>query len=84
MPDKALEMARNVSIHLHGRAGKFVKMHLYFANKWIMLSEVTFESDVLYDGNYTEELRLDAFDDEDDFVKYGNSDLSLNSLETSE
>lgn len=82
MPDKVMEVARNVSIHLHGRAAKFVKMHLYFANKWIMLSEITFESDVVFEGNFTEELELDAVDD-DVFVKFGNSDLNLNSLETS-
>ena len=84
MPDKVLEIARNVSIHLHGRVGKFVKIHLFFSNKWIMLSEVTFESDILYDGNFTEEMELNSEDDDDIFAKFGNSDLSLNSLETSE
>lgn len=48
-----------------------------------MLSEVTFESEILYEGNFTEEMELDS-QDEEIFIKYGNDDLSLNSLETSE
>lgn len=44
MPDTVLENARNVTIGLHGRSGRFVKLHLYFANRWIMISEVTFET----------------------------------------
>lgn len=44
MPDRSLENARNVTIHLHNRIGQFVKMRLYFASAWIMLSEVIFES----------------------------------------
>lgn len=44
MPDTMLENARNVSINLHGRFGRFVKVQLYFAARWIMISEVVFES----------------------------------------
>ncbi|KAL3275362.1 hypothetical protein HHI36_020129, partial [Cryptolaemus montrouzieri] len=44
MPDNVLENARNVSINLKGRIGRFIKMRLFFADRWIMLSEVTFES----------------------------------------
>jgi discoidin domain receptor family protein 2 len=44
MPDTVLENARNVSINLHGRFGRFVKVQLYFAAHWIMISEVVFES----------------------------------------
>ncbi|XP_059473553.1 discoidin domain-containing receptor 2-like isoform X2 [Neocloeon triangulifer] len=54
MPDRILEQARNVSIHLHGRTGRFVKLQLWFAAKWILLGEVTFNSDPWY-GNVTEE-----------------------------
>lgn len=43
IPDIVLENARNVSIGLHERRGKLLKIHLYFAARWIMLSEVTFE-----------------------------------------
>lgn len=44
MPDTVLERARNVTIHLNHNVGKFVKICLYFANRWIMLSEVNFDS----------------------------------------
>lgn len=44
MPDTILENARNVTVHLNHNVGKFVKVKLYFASKWIMLSEVNFES----------------------------------------
>lgn len=44
MPDKALENARNVDIQLHNHVGKYVKIQLYFNNKWIMISEVKFDS----------------------------------------
>lgn len=49
MPDRILEQARNVSIHLHGRFGRFVKLQLWFAARWIILGEVTFDS-----GEYQE------------------------------
>lgn len=39
-----LEQAREVTIKLHSRAGRFLKLQLYFAARWIMLSEVIFES----------------------------------------
>lgn len=44
MPDLVLEQAREVTIKLHSRAGRFLKLQLYFAVRWIMLSEVIFES----------------------------------------
>ena len=44
MPDLALEQARYVTIKLHSRAGRYLKLQLYFAFYWIMLSEVSFES----------------------------------------
>ncbi len=44
MPDLALENARNVSIGLKGEHGRFVMVQLYFAAKWILISEVTFVS----------------------------------------
>lgn len=54
IPDIVLENARNVSIGLHERRGKLLKIHLYFAARWIMLSEVTFEGTNPYE-NTTEE-----------------------------
>ncbi|XP_045462151.1 discoidin domain-containing receptor 2-like isoform X3 [Harmonia axyridis] len=44
MPDLVLEHARNVTIKLHHRIGKWVKLQLYFASRWILLSEVSFDS----------------------------------------
>lgn len=46
--DKIFENARNVTIRLHHRIGKFVKLRFSFASKWIMISEITFDS-----GEYT-------------------------------
>lgn len=37
-----MEHARDVTIKLHHRIGRYVQVHLYFALRWIMLSEVTF------------------------------------------
>jgi discoidin domain receptor family protein 2 len=42
--DRIFETSRNISIKLHHRIGRFVKLQLHFAAKWIMISEVTFDS----------------------------------------
>ncbi|XP_046412192.1 discoidin domain-containing receptor 2-like isoform X1 [Neodiprion fabricii] len=55
MPDTVLENARNVTIGLHGKTGRFVKLQLHFANRWIMISEVVFETSSLPD-NATDEV----------------------------
>lgn len=52
--DKIMESPRNVSIKLHHRVGRFVKLQLYFASRWILISEITFESSPV-SGNFTEE-----------------------------
>lgn len=44
MPDTMLYVARNVTLPLYGRVGKYVKVELMFASKWILISEVTFSS----------------------------------------
>ncbi|RZC39422.1 hypothetical protein BDFB_008384, partial [Asbolus verrucosus] len=44
MPDLVLEHARNVTIKLHHRIGRFLKLQLYFASRWILLSEISFDS----------------------------------------
>ncbi|XP_014485653.1 PREDICTED: discoidin domain-containing receptor 2-like [Dinoponera quadriceps] len=54
MEDKIFESSRNVTIKLHHRVGKFVKLRLHFSDRWIMVSEVTFDSDVAH-GNFTPE-----------------------------
>lgn len=47
MEDRIFEHSRNISIKLHHRIGKFVKLRFSFASRWIMISEITFDS-----GNY--------------------------------
>lgn len=42
--DRIFESARNVFFDLKGSKGRFVKLQLYFALSWIMISEVQFES----------------------------------------
>ncbi|KAK8724804.1 hypothetical protein OTU49_010927 [Cherax quadricarinatus] len=42
--DRIFEHARNVTIRLHNAAAKFVKLQLYFSLKWILISEVAFDS----------------------------------------
>ncbi|XP_051161708.1 discoidin domain-containing receptor tyrosine kinase B-like [Leptopilina boulardi] len=52
MEDNIFETPHNISVKLHHRVGKFVKLKLHFAAKWIMVSEVNFDSDVAH-GNFT-------------------------------
>lgn len=54
MEDLIFENPRNVSVRLHHRVGRFVKVQLFFASRWIMISEVSFDS-VVVNGNFTEE-----------------------------
>uniref|UniRef100_A0A1B0FIZ0 Discoidin domain-containing protein n=1 Tax=Glossina morsitans morsitans TaxID=37546 RepID=A0A1B0FIZ0_GLOMM len=44
MPDTMLDHARDVTIKLHHRLGRYLQLHLYFAARWLMLSEITFIS----------------------------------------
>ena len=44
VPDAMIEDARNVTIKLHNNHGKYVMIHLFFAAKWILISEITFWS----------------------------------------
>nr|XP_018896259.1 PREDICTED: discoidin domain-containing receptor 2-like [Bemisia tabaci] len=63
MPDTVLENARNVTIHLHHHIARFIKIQFHFANQWIMLSEMDFESEVL-SGNTTSESLLQLGEEE--------------------
>ncbi|XP_014243467.1 discoidin domain-containing receptor 2-like isoform X3 [Cimex lectularius] len=58
MPDTVMEHARNVTIKLHHMAGKFLKLQLYFEHRWMMISEVSFDS-VILPINMTEESFFD-------------------------
>ncbi|XP_050548705.1 discoidin domain-containing receptor 2-like isoform X2 [Daktulosphaira vitifoliae] len=42
--DTIMSEARNVTIKLHHRTGKYLKLQLFFANKWMLISEISFES----------------------------------------
>ena len=55
LEDTIFEEPRNVSVKLHRRVARFVRVQMSFASKWIMLSEVSFDSSVAR-GNYTEEV----------------------------
>ncbi|KAJ3661415.1 hypothetical protein Zmor_005810 [Zophobas morio] len=63
MPDRVLENARNVSINLHQRLARFIKLRLFFADRWMMLSEVAFDS-VPVAFNISEEETLDLSENE--------------------
>lgn len=42
--DRIFENARNVTLRLHNTPAKFLKLQLYFALRWLLISEVTFDS----------------------------------------
>ncbi|CAG0921467.1 unnamed protein product, partial [Notodromas monacha] len=46
-PDDILEHPRFVKIKLRNRIGKFVKLQLFYAADWMMISEVTFVSEIV-------------------------------------
>ncbi|XP_026318055.1 discoidin domain-containing receptor 2-like [Hyposmocoma kahamanoa] len=52
--DNIFENSRNVTIKLHHRIGKWVRIELRFAARWILISEIVFDSDIAQ-GNYTPE-----------------------------
>ncbi|XP_034232480.1 discoidin domain-containing receptor 2-like isoform X2 [Thrips palmi] len=54
LEDRIFESSRNVSIKLHHRVGRFVKLRLHFAAKWMLVSEISFDSSVAH-GNFTTE-----------------------------
>ncbi|KAK2586843.1 hypothetical protein KPH14_009781 [Odynerus spinipes] len=75
IPDIVLENARNVTIGLRERQGKFLKFHLYFAARWIMIGEVMFDKSNPYE-NATEETTTVLQDGETPVSP--NADLNLN------
>lgn len=40
----AFDQAQNITLSLAQRVGRFVKIELYFDNKWLLISEVNFRS----------------------------------------
>lgn len=53
MTDEVSEYGRNVSIKLHHRVGKYVKIQMFFKARWIMISEIFFVSRPAR-GNFSE------------------------------
>ncbi|KAK9877948.1 hypothetical protein WA026_020169 [Henosepilachna vigintioctopunctata] len=54
MEDCIFENARNVTIKLYHRVGRFVNVQIYFSSKWLMISEITFDS-IIAHGNFSVE-----------------------------
>jgi discoidin domain receptor family protein 2 len=48
-PDEILEHPRFVKIKLKNRIGKFIKVQLFYASRWMMVSEVFFVSGSICD-----------------------------------
>ncbi|UJR20843.1 hypothetical protein I4U23_023953 [Adineta vaga] len=44
--DDIFEIARPILIELNNQIGKFVRLDLYFDSKWLLISEVTFDSQI--------------------------------------
>ncbi|XP_064615973.1 discoidin domain-containing receptor 2-like isoform X2 [Liolophura sinensis] len=53
--DTVVEYARQVMIRLNHNVGRYVRIVLFFDSKWIMISEVKFESEPAV-GNFSEEI----------------------------
>ena len=56
MTDEIFEEPRNITAKLHRRVGRFVKIQLSFGSKWLLVSEVSFDSSTAR-GNYSLEVR---------------------------
>ncbi|QQP35261.1 Discoidin domaincontaining receptor 2like, partial [Caligus rogercresseyi] len=67
MPDLALENARNVSINLKGEHGMYVMIQLTFEKKWILISEVTFNSEPRAQVLFTEPPPPEVYEDGGDY-----------------
>ncbi|VEN62965.1 unnamed protein product [Callosobruchus maculatus] len=79
--DRIFETPRNVSIKLHHRVGKFVKLQLHFASRWILISEVTFDS-LPVSGNVTEEEEREEEELEDEHVVLPKDHVPTPGIET--
>ncbi|XP_030749346.1 discoidin domain-containing receptor 2-like [Sitophilus oryzae] len=77
--DRITENARNVSIGLHHRVGRYVKVRLFFADQLMMLSEVIFESEPVW-LNVTEEDALDL--QENELIITPDGERTLQAFET--
>ncbi|GLV42828.1 Discoidin domain receptor [Carabus blaptoides fortunei] len=62
--DRTRESARNITILLHGHVARFLRVRLHFTSKWLLLSEVAFESSPV-PNNFTDDM-LDKYYREQD------------------
>ena len=49
--DEIFEIARPILIQLNNHIAKYVRLDLYFDSKWLLISEITFDSQI-YNGKY--------------------------------
>lgn len=78
MPDLVLENARDVVIHLHNKAAMFVKFDFQFANEWILISEVTFNTNPV-DENFTatyEQLDYGLYDENNSLLPFTTTQMN--------
>ncbi|XP_054273935.1 discoidin domain-containing receptor 2-like isoform X2 [Macrosteles quadrilineatus] len=52
--ERPRDLTANITIPLHNRIGRFLRLQLRFSSRWILLSEVSFDSAFIL-GNVTEE-----------------------------
>ncbi|XP_046910944.2 discoidin domain-containing receptor 2 isoform X3 [Dermatophagoides farinae] len=64
MPDLVLENPRDVDVHLHFKAARFVKFDFQFGSKWILMSEVAFNTNPIDENTTLSYEQLDwSYDD---------------------
>ena len=69
--------AQNITLDLDDRVGNAVKLELYFENKWLMLSEIQFDSELASDldiisNNYHSEIIDNTSDQDIEDIHEGN------------
>ena len=69
--------AQNITLDLDDRVGNGVKLELYFENKWLMLSEIQFDSELASDldiisNNYHNEIIDNTSDQDIEDIHEGN------------
>ncbi|XP_027199918.2 discoidin domain-containing receptor tyrosine kinase B-like isoform X2 [Dermatophagoides pteronyssinus] len=81
MPDLVLENPRDVDVHLHYKAARFVKFDFQFGSKWILMSEVTFNANPIDENTTLSYEQLDWSYDDDMMIPYqtaiNNDDRTL-------
>uniref|UniRef100_A0A8D8YYZ7 Discoidin domain-containing receptor 2 n=1 Tax=Cacopsylla melanoneura TaxID=428564 RepID=A0A8D8YYZ7_9HEMI len=62
MPDTIMEKARNVTIKLHHKQAKFLKLQMYFSSQWLLISEIYFQAVIVPEGF------IEDMDEEENFI----------------